>query len=211
MGQVLRRMSYDHAANEKNAIPALSFLDQTLKWFRLDDGVMGGRSKTEHSEEKNGLHFAGTINTNGGGFCSVRATIPSGLPSETEGIRLRYRGDGKTYKILLSDGHTGGLGSSPSWQYDIPTENRKEGSELEEKVIVLDNLHATFMGGGSGKTAEEDHTKFHFDPTKMTQIGLMLSMKLSDGSANPKETYGEGVFPFSLFVESIEAVMAKKK
>jgi hypothetical protein len=38
----------------------------------------------------------------------------------------------------------------------------------------------------------------------MKQLGLMLSLRLSDGSPNPKETFGEGIFDFSLFVESIE-------
>jgi len=41
----------------------------------------------------------------------------------------------------------------------------------------------------------------------MRQIGLMLSLKLSDGSANPKESFGEGIFPFSLIVESLEIVV----
>jgi hypothetical protein len=45
----------------------------------------------------------------------------------------------------------------------------------------------------------------------MMQIGLMLSLYLSDGRPNPKETFGEGVFPFSLHVKSIEPVMKAKE
>lgn len=36
----------------------------------------------------------------------------------------------------------------------------------------------------------------------------MLSLKLSNGDPNPVETYGSGIFPFSLRIRSIEPVNA---
>ena len=41
MGQAMRMMKYDRAANERNAVGALNFVDHALHWYRLDDGVMG--------------------------------------------------------------------------------------------------------------------------------------------------------------------------
>ena len=50
----------------------------------------------------------------------MRADFGGGLDGGA--VRVRYRGDGKTYKVLLSDGQGGGPWSkSPSWQHDLPT------------------------------------------------------------------------------------------
>ena len=69
MGQVNRMMKYDREANERNAIGALNFVNNELSWYRLDDGVMGGQSESNHSCLNDGsLHFEGEINTNGGGI-----------------------------------------------------------------------------------------------------------------------------------------------
>ena len=207
MGQVLRIMSYDRATNELNAIPALNLLDKTLKWHRLDDGVMGGRSETLHKVESNfdgsrgqTLHFEGTINTEGGGFCSIRAPIEGGLPSNTNAIRISFVGDGKTYKFLLSDGNKSAFGPSrrsPSWQADIPTNNMKE----ETRIIPLDSLTPSVIRGPVD-------TSVRLDPQKVKEIGFMISLKLSNGDPNPVETFGSGKFPFSFKIRSIEVVRA---
>ena len=39
-------------------------------------------------------------------------------------------------------------------------------------------------------------------------MGFMLSLKLSNGSSNPVETFGSGIFPFSLTIRSIDIVSA---
>jgi NADH dehydrogenase [ubiquinone] 1 alpha subcomplex assembly factor 1 len=186
---------------------SLKFLGQPMKWHRLDDGVMGGQSETILSEAheqgsapSDELHFTGQINTQGGGFCSIRSPIEGGLPSNTSAIRVRYVGDGKTYKVLFSDGNQSAFGPSrrsPSWQHDLPT---KEGVE-ETTTIRLDLLIPSLQGGAV-------ETEMKLDPTKVQQIGFMLSLKLSSGASNPMETFGCGIFPFSLKVRSIEVVSA---
>jgi hypothetical protein len=211
MGQAVRLMQYDRAANEANAVPALQWAGASLKWFRLDDGIMGGRSETVH-EAKDGLHFAGEINTSGGGFTSVRAHIDH-IPKEADAIRLVFRGDGKTYKLLLSDGNpsTGSpFAKTPSWQADIPTEDRTDSKEWQEMTIPFINLLPAFGGRAEDRPSAEEHAGYKFHPAEMRQIGLMLSLRLSDGSPNPTETFGQGIFPFSLYVKSIEPVNANK-
>lgn len=209
MGSAVRVMRYDRAGNEAAALSALEILGQKLNWFRLDDGVMGGQSETTQSAipaEGGDLHFAGTINTDGGGFCSIRAKLQEGFSSDLRGIRLRFIGDGKTYKLTLSDGNTGGpFGRSPSWQVDVPTE---AGDTEQTVVFPISDLKPAFGGRQSSKPSAEDMAKYQFDPTSMREIGLMLSLRLSDGSPNPKATYGEGIFPFSLRIKSIEPVTA---
>lgn len=218
----MRVATYDRAANERNAVSALYMSGHPLHWFRLDDGVMGGLSETHHTassqDEASGgagggvLHFAGTINTSGGGFASVRTKIPADLltPSTT-GLRLRYRGDGKTYKVFLTDGNrsTGGpMSKTPSWQADLPTRNLADSAdEWDETTVPLSELLPNFGGRMTSRPPEEERHKYVLDVTTVREVGLMLSLKLSDGRPNPKETFGEGVFPFSLQVQSIEPVM----
>jgi len=201
----------------------MQMADIPLQWFRLDDGVMGGKSETNHAvDAATGiLHFTGTINTDGGGFASIRSKIPEGSLSQYEGIKLRLRGDGKTYKFFMTDGTGAGpFASKPSWQCDVPTvsmktspkassgdtskDNSTTGTEWQEVVIPFHNLLPSFAGGGQRAPTDEIKKKHTFDAGEMREMGLMLSLKLSDGSSNPKETFGEGLFPFSLLVQSIE-------
>jgi len=200
----MRMMSYDRAANEAAAVTALDLLGQELQWFRLDDGVMGGRSETVlHSSDDTGLKFHGTINTQGGGFCSIRTKSKEGLfqQQDVTGLQLNFRGDGKTYKVIMSDGKGGSpFTGSPSWQIDLPTKR----AEDEETMIFFSDLKPSF--GGSPKSRPEDVAKYKFDPSDIREIGLMLSLKLSDGSSNPKETFGEGIFPFLLHVNFIKVI-----
>lgn len=200
MGQILRIMSYDRAANERNAIQGLKLLDKPLHWYRLDDGVMGGQSNTLHSFDSV-LNFSGQINCNGGGFTSIRSAIPGGLSSDTTGVRVTYVGDGKTYKVLFSDGNKSAFGPSrrsPSWQADLPT---KEGIE-ETTIISFESLTPSLQGGPIKSDAK-------LDPTQIQEMGFMLSLKLSSGKPNPVETYGSGIFPFSLKIKHIEPVIGE--
>jgi len=209
-GNIVRIMKYDRASNVANAIPALNFQGMVLNWHRLDDGVMGGQSETLHSStitlsdgsKLEGLHFTGTINTKGGGFTSIRAPLEESayLPKEAVAIKLKIRGDGKMYKILLSDG-SGGFRGGLSFQADFPTKALADDDASQEITLPLES----FIPSSGGSTIAKE--KADFKAEKMRQIGLMLSLKLSDGSANPKESFGEGIFPFSLIVESLEIVL----
>lgn len=211
MGNVTRAMSYSVSKNEKNAIPVLELSGNQLKWFRLDDGVMGGQSETVlTAKDDKVLHFHGTINTNGGGFTSIRAKIPEGLlTKETTGLNIRYRGDGKTYKVLLSDGNRGGpFARTPTWQADLSTKNRDgaESGTWDEVTIPFTNLQPAFGGGPKSQPTEEEKKQYSFNPLEMKELGFMLSLRLSDGSPNPPETFGTGIFPFSLKVQSLKPV-----
>lgn len=130
------------------------------------------------------------------------------MTKETTGLKIRYRGDGKTYKLLISNGERGGPFSRvPSWQSDLPTTKKPDGDESwDEVTIPFDSLLPAFGGGPRSQPSEEDKKAYRFDPTEMKEVGLMLSLRLSDGSPNPVETFGEGIFPFSLVVASMATV-----
>lgn len=203
---IVRMATYSISQNEQNALSVLNLHGTALQWFRLDDGVMGGQSETVHVVQNDALHFDGTINTQGGGFCSIRAKFPAGLlRTEMKGLKVRYRGDGKTYKVILGKGERGGpFSSTPSWQLDLPTTPKQVGDKgWDEAMIPFDKLHASFGGGPRSKPSQEEVERYVFDPLEMKEMGLMLSLKLSDGRSNPPETFGTGIFPFSLVVQSI--------
>jgi hypothetical protein len=83
----------------------------------------------------------------------------------------------------VSDGTRGF--STASWHHDIVTVEGKE----QDLVISLDNLKASM-----GPRPAPSHLKL--DGATIKEMGFMLSLKLSDGSPYPIETYGNGIFPF---------------
>ena len=72
-----------------------------LGWYVQNDNVMGGRSEGGFATKQEELIFAGTTNTNGGGFSSIR-TRPFELDlSNYDGIQLRVKADGRRYTWQL--------------------------------------------------------------------------------------------------------------
>ncbi len=68
-----------------------------LGWYVQNDNVMGGRSEGDFKQAAGVLIFAGSTNTNGGGFSSIR-TQPFQLDlSGYDGIQLDVKGDGRRY------------------------------------------------------------------------------------------------------------------
>lgn len=209
-------MSYSQSKNMSNkmSIPSLVINDAPLSFYKLDDGVMGGQSQThlnqllagntcaeDDTDSKHSLLFTGTINTDGGGFTSIRSSLENGIPTDAKGMKLKFKGDGKTYKVLLSNGQGGGpYSSSPSWQCDLPTTDQKE----ETRTIYFNEFLPSF--GGRGILSEDQKKQYTFVNEEMKQIGFMLSLKLSSGDANPVETFGSGIFDFSLQVDNIELI-----
>ena len=83
-------MAYSQAQNRRDAVASAKLRlgsTEALKWYRLDDGVMGGRSSTEHTTEGGALTFAGMLDTRGGGFTSVRADFAGGLKGDALRVR----------------------------------------------------------------------------------------------------------------------------
>jgi hypothetical protein len=197
VGTAMRTMTYNAAGNKKAAVPALKYNDTQLSWFRADDGVMGGQSVTSHDvDEEDILHFKGTLNTDGSGFASIRAPIEAGtIKADTKGIRITYRGDGKTFGFTLADREKSGgpFSSAPIWKYDIVTE-KVEGDEWQEVVIEFDAFEPTF----GGKNEKEKNAGFVLNPTELQEIGFVLSMWKDEGF--------DGEYPFELKSKSIEPV-----
>ena len=75
-----------------------------LQWGVVNDTVMGGRSTSQFSVNNGALHFTGKLNLNGGGFASIRS-IPQRMNlGPFEGLKVRIRGDGRSYQMRLMTG-----------------------------------------------------------------------------------------------------------
>lgn len=87
----------------------LSAASSLEPWAVVNDNVMGGRSLggLGFSEHESGpgevLVFEGVINTDGGGFSSIRLPLSPGDLSETDRIVIRARPDGRRYMLSLDD------------------------------------------------------------------------------------------------------------
>jgi hypothetical protein len=206
MGQLLRAMAYDR--DTEDSVPALEIRGTPLLWYHLDDGVMGGKSITNLSvKDDKALHMKGTIDTSSVGWASARASLPpEGLAPNTCSIQVQVTGDGKTYKMLLHDNnHESRLNKTPLWEADIPTRP----GICETKTLPLSSFIPSFMGS---QLDASERAKYPMNPASLTKIGFMLSMRLSDGSVNPPETYGtEKTFDFSMLVHSLKAVVESKE
>jgi hypothetical protein len=66
-------------------------------WYVVNDNVMGGRSSGGFDIDEGRLSFAGSTNTRGGGFSSIRSRGPELDLSAFTGVRLRVKGDGRRY------------------------------------------------------------------------------------------------------------------
>ena len=86
-------------SNRTGVLMITDFTPKTaeLDWYVQNDNVMGGRSQGGFKIEPGTLIFAGSTNTNGGGFSSIRTRPFKADLSSYTGIRLRVKGDGRSY------------------------------------------------------------------------------------------------------------------
>lgn len=148
-------------------------------WYVQNDNVMGGRSEGGFETQEQGeLIFAGSTNTNGGGFSSIR-TQPFKLDvSNYDGIQLRVKADGRRY----------------TWQLQTTARYRNFRVSYWADFDTLDGEWSTvripfssFYPQFRGFELEGPE----LDPSELTELGLYIYDK-KDG-------------PFELRLDSIEA------
>ena len=108
-------------------------------WMTVNDNVMGGRSKGGFEIKKGELIFSGSTNTDGGGFSSIR-TRPGKLGfTGKEGVIIRFKGDGRTYKFDVRMGK-----NSVAHRADFKTV--KDSADWQTVKISFDSLVPTWRG-----------------------------------------------------------------
>lgn len=133
------------------------------EWLVVNDNVMGGRSLGDRSFSDQAMAFTGTINTDGGGFSSLRLPLAPGVLAGFDRVLFRGRSDGRSYRLTLADGLER---SNPRVSFRAPLEFTTVG-EWETVTVPLDALVAEVFGQ---PVAAEP-----FVPELATRIGIMQS------------------------------------
>jgi len=107
------------AAAECRIIVDLADRERASAWISIGDRVMGGRSSGALQPGDGAAVFEGRVSLeNGGGFASARSPPGRFDLGGAEGIALRVRGDGRTYRLSLrTDPELDGV----SYQAPFPT------------------------------------------------------------------------------------------
>lgn len=77
--------------------------DSNKQWTVVNDNVMGGRSLGDLSFDDGILIFEGEINTDGGGFASLRLPLEPNALEGRDRIEFRARPDDRSYVVTFDD------------------------------------------------------------------------------------------------------------
>ena len=169
---------------------------RTKELFRLNDGVMGGKSSSTLEVSGDEVIFTGIINTNGGGFASFRThgdEDPLGLPASTSDLLVDATGDGQRYKMTLYEADSWEM-MRPVWCCDfVATETRAT------HRLPIHAFRASRQGRPVNPIFSNGTPGLVLAPAKVTGMGFSLSLYTSAGEPNPN--FGPG--PFKLVIHGV--------
>lgn len=133
------------------------------RWVTMDDRVMGGQSKSHLGySEKGNVYFRGNVRLNESkiGFASVRSKNNVFDLKTFDGVRVRVKGDGKTYRLnMKTEKHHDGF----LYQHDF---HSGEGEWIEHSIPF-----EAFLPFFRGKPAKDSPP---LDPGNIKSFGLMV-------------------------------------
>ena len=151
-----------HPAN-----PSLLKNPKATTWSVVNDTVMGGRSNGQVTLLADGPLFSGSLVTQGGGFVSVRTRDLVPIDDTYHLLKLRIKGDGRTWRLCLY------LATDPRGvSHQVPVVTKP--GETTEHVIDIGASVARWRGRRV-KTAK---------PTNLSQV-VGIGMLLADGNPGP--------------------------
>ncbi|MEO0587502.1 MAG: CIA30 family protein [Planctomycetota bacterium] len=170
--------------------------DHNAGWRVVNDNVMGGRSIGELSFQtpegagmsagagEGSMTFEGYINTNGGGFASVRLPLPDETLVGVTAIRLTLQADARPYGLRLEDDRPY-RGRYINHSAALPLDPGAAADEVQTVTLPLTAFSPSWRGNAVPDAPA-------LDPAHAVRLGLMLS-DIEDG-------------PFRITVERIELV-----
>ena len=140
-------------------------IDDSGRWMVVNDGVMGGVSRSTVNLHKDGyLLFAGNVSTNhGGGFASIRTDYKNWGIGKHEGLILRVKGDGKTYQFRCRLGNNI---NQIAYRHYFQTNN----DEWQEILLPFNEFLPTYRGRIITNFPE-------LDAKEIKHLGFMISDK----------------------------------
>ena len=132
-------------------------------WFPILDGVMGGRSTGARFSKNEHMTFKGMINTNGGGFSSLRRALTPGELAGAENLNLSLRQDGRAYRMTFrtNERYRGRL---VSYQLSIPQSSSGIWQDIN---LPLKGFRTSVFG--------REVPAASFDPAEVREIGFIIA------------------------------------
>ena len=140
-----------------------------LRWQIVDDGVMGGVSQSSLNRvDPETVRFSGLLSMeNNGGFASVRTSGLMPDLAETQSVKIRTRGDGRTYQLRLR--------TSNGWRApDYSAEFKTEPGQWQIHVLPL----TSFIAGWRGRAIRNAPP---INPAEILSVGVLLGDKNPGG------------------------------
>ena len=100
---MLRLLSVDDVPAGCHRLTDFDDAEANRRWVVVNDDVMGGQSLGALSSDAGVLLFRGNINTDGGGFSSLRLPLDPEALVPYERIEFRARPDERTYMVTFDD------------------------------------------------------------------------------------------------------------
>jgi len=159
------------AASEAKAecLMEMDFKGAASGWAAVNDGVMGGKSSGSSNVQNSLLVFEGVLNTDGGGFSSVRTPVNRGDLAGADGLTMRVKSDGRAYRITMQTDKKN-LFRPVSFNADIPV---TAAGEWETVTARFDTVKASVWG--------RSLSGVNFDPAKINDLGIIIA----DGRDGP--------------------------
>ncbi|MEM1010917.1 MAG: CIA30 family protein [Planctomycetota bacterium] len=152
-------------ANRSLLVTDFSETDANAGWRNVNDNVMGGRSDGQHRFEDDTMVLFGDINTNGGGFTSVRLPIDQGNLAGMTHVTLRIKPDDRgPWRFIAYDADNRRI------NYRIDLEPTGELSEWQEVTIAMADMIPSWRGRS---LSVERYGRV--EPSRIYQIGLILN------------------------------------
>lgn len=147
----------------------IGFENQTAGWEAVNDGVMGGKSSGGSDVQNSLLVFEGVLNTDGGGFSSVRTPMQPGDLAGAKGLTLRVKSDGRAYKITMRTNKRNKF-RAVAFNADIPVTPAGEWTTV---TADFSGVKASVWGRPLSNVT--------FDPAKVDELGIIIA----DGKDGP--------------------------
>lgn len=166
-------------ANAESLIADFSDPEETRRWSAVHDRVMGGVSEGGLEFDTAGFaRFAGVVSLDfGGGFASVRRAPADLGMADARALRIRVRGDGKTYQLRLRPGNRL---DGVTWQSTFVP-----GEDWSDVVLPLADFKPVFRGRPVPEAGA-------LDRAAARQVGFLIAGRQSG--------------PYRLEIRSIEAL-----
>ena len=163
----LAAASHQPAATQPAGQTRLTDFDDeqhNARWQMTNDNVMGGRSEGDKRFEDGTMTFFGDINTNGGGFSSVRLPIEPGTLEGAKQLVLRVKPDDRgPYRLLVVD--RAGQPREILHRRDLAFPDGP--GQWQTITVDLDQLQPSFHG--------EPTDAAPLDPATAVEIGFILN------------------------------------